>query len=182
LWSLSVFRNFHPIAALRHTRAGMSSLTQSFANQRSPRARIESLTPVVIRSHDGCQNRGELHVVSVTGGLLSLARPLDSGSRVKVMFLTQTGAVMAAAEMLKPVSWAEQPFRFISLGERDRRRLKATIQLFLRQHDTGDEWIDRLRAQPVQWNPRSGRMPKMILAVLTLAVFVCAVIYGIFLK
>jgi hypothetical protein len=140
----------------------MSSLTQSFANQRSPRARIESLTPVVIRSHNGCQNRGELHVVSVTGGLLSLPRPLESGSRVKVMFVTQTGAVMGAAEMLKPVSWAEQPFRFISLGERDHRRLRAAIQSSLGQHDTGDEWINRYRAQPVQWKSRSWRTPKMI--------------------
>jgi len=40
----------------------------------------------------------------VNGGLLSLPSPIDQGSQVKLMFLTHTGAVLGAAEMLSPVT------------------------------------------------------------------------------
>ena len=114
----------------------MPTLSQSSANYRSPRARLVS-TPAVLRFPDGRQSRGELRVISLTGGLLFLPRTLDRGSRVKLMFLTQTGAVLGAAEMLKPDSWVSQPFRFVSLDERDQCRLSAAIELSLGQNGTG---------------------------------------------
>jgi hypothetical protein len=43
------------------------------------------------------------------------------------MFLTHTGPVLGVAEMLRPVSWNEQPFRFVALHENDHRRLRAAI-------------------------------------------------------
>ena len=59
---------------------------------------------------------GSLEVFSSTGGLLSLQKPLIRGTRIKVMFLTQSGPVLGAAEMLSPVSWTQQPFRFVALA------------------------------------------------------------------
>jgi hypothetical protein len=52
---------------------------------------------------------------------------------VKLMFLTRTGSVLGVAEMLSPVSWDPQPFRFVTLYDDDRARLRATIQSSLEQ-------------------------------------------------
>jgi len=38
--------------------------------------------------HDGCR-KAKLQIVSLTGGLLWLSKPVDQGSHVKLMFLTQ---------------------------------------------------------------------------------------------
>ena len=85
-------------------------------------------TPVVLRCPNGLQVRGELQVISITGGLLSLSSPLNQGTPVKLMFLADTGQVSASAEMLTPISGTLQPFRFVRIGEDDRHRLGAAIQ------------------------------------------------------
>src|SRR5258708_9581536 len=95
----------------------MPTPSQASYFRRSPRARLFGTIPVALRFADGRQGRGELKVVSLTGGLLSLQRPVDRGCRVKLMFLTQTGVVLGAAEMLSPDCWSLQPFRFLSLDE-----------------------------------------------------------------
>jgi hypothetical protein len=87
----------------------------------------------VLRFVDGRRVPGHLQIVSATGGLLGLSRPLDRGSLVKLMFLTQSGSVLAEAEMLHPVSWIQQPFRFVALHRDDRSRLQAAIQFALEQ-------------------------------------------------
>jgi hypothetical protein len=82
----------------------------------------------------------------MTGGLLCLARPLDQGSRVKLMFLTGKGSVLGTAEMLYPVTWGLQPFKFLGLHADDEHRLQAAIQSSLDQnrHDQGQ--MERYRA------------------------------------
>lgn len=162
----------------------MNALPQSYANYRSPRARLESLTPAVLRFPDGRQSRGELRVVSATGGLLRLPGPVNRGSRVKVMFLTQTGAVLGAAEMLEPLSWALQPFRFVSLDGADQCRLRGVIQSSLGQNGAGDEWLDRYRAKRIRGGPPRKRISRRLLAGLTLAaVLACAaIVCRVFLK
>src|ERR1700722_4553210 len=72
--------------------------------------------------------QGQLEVISLTGGILSLPKPVDRQSRVKLMFVTPTGPVLGTAEMLKPVSWTHQPFRFVGLEKDDQRRLQDSIQ------------------------------------------------------
>lgn len=164
----------------------MTTLSQSFAIYRSPRARLASTTPAVVRSQDGYRSQGELQVVSLTGGLLFLPKPLDQGSQVKLMFLTRKGAVLGAAEMLKPVSWSLQPFRFLALAEADQRRLRATIQSCLEQNHLNEDWMDKYRARLSYQTPRpKGRLFRTILAALALAA-VClgsaVYIYGTHLK
>ena len=98
------------------------------AAARPPRVRFEGATPAVLRSKDGRCVSGKLEMVSVTGGLLSLSKPLAQGSNVRLLFITQKGSVFGGAEMLSPISWALQPFRFVALHDKDERKLKAAIQ------------------------------------------------------
>ncbi len=105
----------------------MNTLPQQPYFHRPPRVRPTEFTPAVLRIEDGSCTSGELQIFSLTGGLLSLPKLLDQGSRTKLMFLTQTGPVLGMAEMLRPISWREQPFRFVSLHENDHRRLRAAI-------------------------------------------------------
>jgi hypothetical protein len=67
------------------------------------------------------------------------------------MFLTHTGPVLGAAEMLSPLTGTQQPFRFVSLPVDDRRRLGAAIESTLHQHllikeAAEQKWMDKLRA------------------------------------
>jgi hypothetical protein len=105
----------------------MNSLPQHHHSHRPTRVRPTEFTPAVLRIEDGSCTSGELELFSLTGGLLSLPKLLNQGSRTKLMFLTQTGPVLGVAEMLRPVSWNEQPFRFVALHENDHRRLRAAI-------------------------------------------------------
>ena len=81
----------------------MAYLPQSHANWRSPRVRLADITPAVLRLPDGRRRRGQLETISLTGGLLSMPNMLDRGSHIQLMFLTRTGPVVGAAEMLVPL-------------------------------------------------------------------------------
>jgi hypothetical protein len=117
-------------------------ISKSHAIQRSPRVRLPRMTPAVLRSQDDRCSQGELEMVSLTGGLLCLTKPLNHGSRVKLMFMTHMGAVLGSAEMLRPVSRDLQPFRFVALDTGDQRKLRAAIQWHLGQNSVGEEWIE----------------------------------------
>jgi len=137
----------------------MNSLPQLYSKQRSPRVQLTDTTPAVLRFQDGHRTSGKLQVVSLTGGLLVLSDPLDQGSQVKLMFLTRTGSVLGAAEMLDPLSSSLQPFRFVSLPTQDQRRLGTIIRSTL-GNTTEQEWIEKLRAA-ANANPQRGRLFKM---------------------
>jgi len=96
--------------------------------RRPDRARFADTIPAVLRFPDGQRASGKLRVVSVTGGLLSLPHPVRQGSVAKLMFLTPAGSILGSAEMLSPVSWELQPFRFVGLPDDDHMRLQAAIQ------------------------------------------------------
>jgi len=115
-------------------------------------------------------------VVSMTGGLLSLPKPLDRGSRVKLMFLMQTGSVLGGAEMLSPVSSDLQPFRFTSLAVTDQRRLGATIQASLR-NDSEQQWMDKLRGALADGEGPRRRFRKLAMGVLALAALAASTLY-----
>jgi hypothetical protein len=106
----------------------MNTLPQKYSSQRAIRVRPAEYTPAVLRVEDGSCTQATLELYSLTGGLLSLQKPLDRGARARVLFLTQTGPVLGMAEMLRPVSWKEQPFRFLTMHEEDQRKLKAATQ------------------------------------------------------
>jgi hypothetical protein len=111
--------------------------------RRPDRARFADTVPAVLRFSDGQRASGKLRVVSVTGGLLSLPRPIRQGSVAKLMFLTSAGSVLGSAEMLSPVSWELQPFRFLGLPDDDHTRLQAAIQTSLLQDRKNQERVRR---------------------------------------
>jgi hypothetical protein len=98
-----------------------------------------------LRCIDGRFKRGKLQVISITGGLLSLTKPLDFGSRVKLMFLSGTGTIFGQAEMLSPISWSLQPFKFLRLYEDDEERLQSAIQSSLSRSRSGYGMMERIR-------------------------------------
>jgi len=111
----------------------------------------------VLRFANGQRVGASLQVISLTGGLLSLSQPVVQGSRVKVMFLTRAGSVLGGAEMLRPVTNALQPFRFVSLAADDHRRLGTLIWERSIQNKSDEVWIEKLRAalaqrkEPLPW-------------------------------
>jgi hypothetical protein len=153
----------------------MDGLSQLHAQLRAPRINLADFTPAVLRFQDGQRASGKLQVLSVNGGLLSLPRPINQGSQVKVMFLTHTGPVLGAAEMLSPMTSTQQPFRFVSLQVDDRRRLGAAIQSTLNQHllnkDAAEQkWMEKLRAASSGENQPRRRMLKFASGALALGI------------
>jgi hypothetical protein len=124
----------------------MPSPSPQHAVRRAPRTCFAETTPAVLRFHNGCRARARLQVISVTGGLLSLSKLLYQGSRVKLMFLTQHGSVLGAAEMLSPINWGLQPFKFTRLHDDDEERLQAAIQSSLDQNRRSQAQVERSRA------------------------------------
>jgi hypothetical protein len=114
----------------------VTQVVQATAGKRSQRLRLASAIPIVLRRPDGQRVAGKLQCVSMTGGLLVPASLLPPGSMVKLIFVTPKGPVTGTAEMLHPVSWTEQPFRFATIPDTDQHRLSAVIELVY--GDTGN--------------------------------------------
>src|SRR5436305_993701 len=145
-----VFRNlpFGPVKT--HTRVElMPYLPQQSqpSARRAERVRFEESTPVVLRFADGKRSSGQLQVISITGGLLCLSQPLQPGVVGKLMFLIQGGTVLGDAQMLTPMSWERQPFRFLTLHDDDRTRLQSAIQSRLAKTRKQGEQRGREREQ-----------------------------------
>lgn len=149
-----ILRNLLPAAGARHNSSKlMPLLPQPPTRPRPPRAKLGDDTPVVLRFQDGSRSSGRLLLVSVTGGLLSVPKPATQGAMVKVMFLTRKGPVLGAAQMLAPLSWDQQPFRFVSMYDDDHSRLHAAIHASIEQARRDDKHslqeqgrLERLRA------------------------------------
>ena len=133
---------------------------------RSPRIHPTDTTPAVLRMADGSSSRGTLQTISLTGGLLSVSSTLDRGSRVKLMFLTRTGPVTAAAEMLSPVSSTQQPFRFVALEQDAQHRLRHAVESQLQPPEA---WIEKYRAAMYRQNSPRRKAFRVILTSLALA-------------
>jgi hypothetical protein len=143
---------------------------QLHANRLAPRFRLAETTPAVLQFQDFRLTPGELQVISRTGGLLSLSKPVDQGSVVKLMFQTHRGPVSGTAEMLRPLSWSHQPFRFLGLEQDDQHRMQAAFQSGLYRNIEEEEWIEEFRAAIVNWNPPPRRhFLRAVPAAVTLA-------------
>ena len=150
----------------------MTCLPQTLPACLAPRVRLTEFTPAVLRLQNGTCVTGSLEIISFTGGLLCLPKPVNRGSRIKLMFLTDKGPVLGAAELLSPVSSTRQPFRFVALSYTDRRRLRAITQESLKPEaprhqvqgsliaDGERQWIEKYRTA----------VGKLALAALILAI------------
>jgi hypothetical protein len=124
----------------------MKRLPRSQPASRATRVYFAEPTPVVLRLSNGAHVPGNLKVVSLTGGLLSVSHPVDTGSNAKLMFLTEAGMVLGSAEMLSPLSWSVQPFRFVALHHDDQNKLQTAIQRSIEQHRNERNQIECSRA------------------------------------
>lgn len=150
---------------------------------RVPRARLDGEIPTVLRFANGQRVGANLEVVSVTGGLLSLAQPVVQGSQVKLMFLTGAGSVLGGAEMLRPVNDGLQPFRFVSLADDDQKRLGALVCERASQTHSEPEWMEKLRAtsheryRPESWRYKIAGAVGLIMTGLVVAA--CLLHFGL---
>jgi hypothetical protein len=157
----------------------MNTLPQINPGVRPMRVRFAD-TPAVLRFPDGRRATGQLQLISITGGLLSVPRPVDKGCQVKLMFLTDSGPVLGAAEMLTPLSWGQQPFRFLALEEGDRRILRSAIQSSLEQRGREEEWIEKYRAALTTTDSPPRPLFRMVLGALTLGLLCLGSMFYLF--
>jgi hypothetical protein len=87
---------------------------------------------------------------------------------VKLMFVTQSGPVLGSAEMLTPISYTQQPFRFVALPKETQNRLHTAIQSSLYQRNAEDWWIEKYRTAVTKTPPRQRRRSRVFLTALSL--------------
>src|SRR5689334_12274099 len=150
----------------------MATLPQSTSIKRSPRLQLAAAIPTVLRLANGRCDQAGLRTISMTGGLLHVPATLIHGVRVKMMFVTDAGTIMGAAEMLKPLSINAQPFRFTALDEISQRRLKGMIHPEVTAPESNsEEWILKYRkAMSRSEHPRPGLFGVILAAVTVLVV------------
>jgi hypothetical protein len=151
----------------------VNALPQPMPDCRATRLKLAQVTPAVLRFEDGRRTQGQLEVISLTGGILCLPKPVDPDSQVKLLFVTPAGSVLATAEILRPVSGTQQPFRFVALEQDDRRRLQTSIQSSFGLARNEQEWVEKYRAaldhqRPQQRQPFSTPVAALTLAMLSL--------------
>ncbi len=109
----------------------MTHYPQANPTHRATRIQLAT-TPAVVKLGDGQKAKANIHMVSVTGGLLQLARALSEGDFVEVAFQTNSGNVHGMAEMLNPVRKGQgsvlQPFRFVALDDEDHIKLRMVVE------------------------------------------------------
>ena len=110
----------------------MTHFPQSNPQRRAARIHLGGSVPALVMLDDGQRAKGRLQTVSVTGGLLRLAKSLSQGDFVEIAFQTQSGPVHGMAEMLSPMPATRdgflQPFRFVALEDDHHRALSMTVE------------------------------------------------------
>jgi hypothetical protein len=142
------FGNLYVFRENGHT-SFMPYAPQTEFRERAERVAFEEKTPVVVRFAGGVRCSAQLQIVSITGGLLSLQRPVQPGAVGKLMFLTNKGCVAGEAQMLTPVAWDRQPFKFTTLHDDDRYRLQTLIKrrISTQKHDNKVRTHERLQVE-----------------------------------
>ncbi len=108
----------------------MTHFPQPHPQRRAPRVHLRGSVPAMVLLEDGRHAKAKLQTVSITGGLLRLAKALSQGDFVEVVFSADAGPVRGMAEMLHPMGAVEgslQPFRFIAMGDDDHRALRMMV-------------------------------------------------------
>jgi hypothetical protein len=108
----------------------MAHFPQTNAHVRAPRINLSR--PVSIDFCLGQQNlvRGELHVVSATGGRAQTAKPVPDGCIAELHIGADQGMIRGIAEMLpgrQTIHGWLQPFRFVALGDEDYDSLRKVL-------------------------------------------------------
>src|SRR5579864_4744164 len=110
------------------------SVQPAFADRRSVRVKLRGSVLVLLRLPNRRQVRSAFHMLSVTGGMVHLEKPLDEKIEVEMIFHLGNTTIRAKAVMLFPM-WATQgwlqPFRFTDLSEASKESLATNLQSFM---------------------------------------------------
>lgn len=108
----------------------MTHFPQPHPTRRATRIQLGGSVPALVMLEDGQRAKGKLQTISITGGMLRVAKALQQGDFVEVAFQTDSGPVRGMAEILAPRSATDgvlQPFRFIAMGDDDHRNLRMVV-------------------------------------------------------
>jgi hypothetical protein len=109
----------------------MTHLPQPNSLQRATRVNLGESVLALVKRDSGQRAKAKLQTVSLTGGLLCLARAFEEGDFVEVAFQTQSGPVHGMAEMLHPRQISAQTilqaFRFVALEDDDHNTLSFAV-------------------------------------------------------
>jgi hypothetical protein len=114
----------------------MADVPQARRKVRAPRADLWGTVSTTIQLENGRQLWAKTLRISITGGLLELAKCLDEGVPVNLTVHLGSRAVRGKAAMLFPMSATQgylQPFRFTDLREEESVALQIEIGQLLRQ-------------------------------------------------
>jgi hypothetical protein len=103
---------------------------------RAPRANLQGIVSATVHLENGRQLSGKLRTLSITGGLLDLATCLDERTYITLIFTFGHGFVQSKAQLLFPMRGGMgylQPFRFTSLGVKERQTIATEIAALLKQ-------------------------------------------------
>jgi hypothetical protein len=106
------------------------------ARQRPFRVPLRGSVLILVRLPNGRTVRAGLHMLSISGGLIYLQKPLDEKIEVDLLFHVDHATISAKGQMLFPM-WATQgwlqPFKFIDLPEASRKGLEMNLKSFLKK-------------------------------------------------
>jgi hypothetical protein len=104
------------------------------ADRRSFRVKLRGSVLVLLRLPNRRQVRSAFHMLSITGGMVHLEKPLDEKIEVEMIFHVADATIRTKALMLFPM-WATQgwlqPFRFTGLSETNKESLAASLKSFV---------------------------------------------------
>ena len=106
------------------------------SDRRSFRVKLHGSVLVILRLPNRRQVRSAFHMLSGTGGMVHLEKPLDEKLEVEMIFHLGETTMRAKARMLFPM-WATQgwlqPFCFVDLPSESKELLETNLQSFMGQ-------------------------------------------------
>jgi len=118
---------------------------------RAPRLNLFGIVSASIQLENGRQITGKLQTLSVTGGLIDLAKYLDERTEVSLLFRFGEAVLQTRARMLFPMRGGMgyfQPFQFKNLGVRERQVIQAEISERMRQNVSPEKQAFGLAGRP----------------------------------
>jgi hypothetical protein len=109
----------------------MAHFPQTNAAVRAPRVSLRRPMSIDFRLEESGIVRGNLHVVSSTGGRAQTTKPVSGGTLVELRIGTGEGVIRGIAELLpgnQIISGWLQPFRFVALGDEDYEKLRLVLR------------------------------------------------------
>jgi hypothetical protein len=104
---------------------------------RPVRVKLRGSVLVLVRLPNRRSIRASFHLLSTSGGMIHIGKPLDEKLEVELIFHIQQTTIHCRAQMLFPM-WATQgwmqPFRFADLSDHSRHTLDAGLKSFLAQN------------------------------------------------